>query len=445
MRDTLRSIQRLLLRRIVAITMLSGVFFGAIAFVAEKGRVDASVGARADSATRSFNVLAQATLDRSGPLSAAALQRDLDRLAGRGFVERDFGQFVRASVRDLSGKVLARAGEGGLEPAADLDSVLPIRIEVEGRPHLLIAVPLLSSAGEVVAYIEGLFRVSDSGLTLMRRQVLRTVGSALLIVIVSAAAIYPIILSLVRRLTRMTVNLLDANLETLQALGGAIAKRDNETDAHNCRVTIYSVRLAEHVALPEDRIRSLIKGALIHDVGKIAIRDEVLLKPGKLDDDEYAVMKTHVEHGLDITARSSWLTDGADVVGSHHEKYDGGGYPKGASGQGIPVVARIFAIADVFDALASRRPYKEPCTYEETMAILEQGRGSHFDPELLDAFGTIARGLHGRFAGVDGPELQVELESLIRRYFHSSMRELLDDERDADEAAVETAEPALTS
>jgi response regulator RpfG family c-di-GMP phosphodiesterase len=179
------------------------------------------------------------------------------------------------------------------------------------------------------------------------------------------------------------------------------------------------------VGLPRSEIRTLIKGAFLHDVGKIGIRDKILLKPGKLDDAEFEIMKTHVGHGLEITERAGWLTDAAQVVGAHHEKFAGGGYPKGLLGDSTPVTARIFAIADVFDALASRRPYKEPMPFDETMEILEQGRGTHFDPMLLDAFKKIARELYDQYAGKEGDEPRRDLDAVTQKYFREDVAELM--------------------
>jgi HD-GYP domain-containing protein (c-di-GMP phosphodiesterase class II) len=165
-------------------------------------------------------------------------------------------------------------------------------------------------------------------------------------------------------------------------------------------------------------MRGLIKGSFIHDVGKIGIPDAILLKPGRLDEEEYRVMQTHVELGADIVRRASWLRDSVPVVAAHHEKF-GGGYPSGARAQDIPLTARIFAIADVFDALTSERPYKKPLALDETLKILEQGRGVHFDPEL-DAFAAISSGLHGKYAGREGVDLQQELVAVVDRYFSAA-------------------------
>ena len=135
-------------------------------------------------------------------------------------------------------------------------------------------------------------------------------------------------------------------------------------------------------------------------------------------------MKTHVSHGLEIVSRSSWLTDARDVVEFHHEKYDGSGYHTGLKGEGIPITARIFAIADVFDALTSRRPYKEPFSFEQAMDILEEGRGSHFDPNLIDAFAAIARPLYDRLSRQDDATTRTDLESITQRYFFGGLDQI---------------------
>ncbi|MBI5062378.1 MAG: HD domain-containing protein, partial [Desulfatitalea sp.] len=143
-----------------------------------------------------------------------------------------------------------------------------------------------------------------------------------------------------------------------------------------------------------------------------------------LDEKEYAVMKTHVDHGGDIVQRSTWLQEAADVVSAHHEKFDGGGYPKGMKSEEIPLSARIFAIADVFDALNSRRPYKKPLSLQETMQILEQGKGSHFDPRLLDLFASLAPALYREFSDQEGEPLKTALEEITRKYFSAGLETL---------------------
>ena len=163
-------------------------------------------------------------------------------------------------------------------------------------------------------------------------------------------------------------------------------------------------------------MRALMKGAFLHDVGKIGIPDAILLKPGKLDDQEFAVMKAHVALGVDIVSRSTWLARPSASWAPPRE-VRGKGYPAGTESTAIPREARIFAIADVFDALTSERPYKQPFSFEKAMAILEEGRGTHFDPGLLDLFRGLAPDLSRRYAGKGRDELAGELDQVVRDWF----------------------------
>ncbi len=358
--------------------------------------------------------------------------------ASGSFIVQD-GRFVMVRIYDESGKqIVDRLDESfeaiaAVKRAVDAVDVKPlgpgefkvVTKKLEGLPFVGVGVPLTNSKGEVVAQIIAVFAISPEAIGTIRGNILRTMLYVIGLVLGTALVIYPIIGELLGRLSRTTVKLLDSNLEILQVLGGAIAKRDSDTDAHNYRVTVYSVYLARAINLPRNQIRTLIKGALLHDVGKLGIRDDVLLKPGKLDEAEFKIMKTHVEHGLEITDRATWLKDAQAVVGGHHEKFDGAGYPAGLQGEAIPLAARIFAITDVFDALTSRRPYKEPIAFEESLQILESGRGSHFDPALLDAFRDIASDLYNEYSGKDDGKPKEHLEELTEEYFKSNIEDLL--------------------
>ena len=297
--------------------------------------------------------------------------------------------------------------------------------KLDGQPYIYIVFPIKDRQQQVVAYAHAVFALSEGTQAQMHNTIWRAVTATILIVIATSLLLYPVILRLVKRLTRFSANLLDANLQSISLLGCTIAKRDSDTDAHNYRVSIYSVRLAEAIGLDVETIRSLIKGAFLHDVGKIGIRDNILLKPGKLDEREFEVMKSHVEHGLDIVDRADWLSDAKDVVGSHHEKYAGGGYPRGLREEAIPITARIFAIADVFDALTSKRPYKEPMSFDKTMSILAEGSEHHFDPALIAAFKKIAQELYDEYCGREDEGLHEELEAILRHYFTTDIRSLV--------------------
>jgi len=224
---------------------------------------------------------------------------------------------------------------------------------------------------------------------------------------------------MVDEVNRHVAMLIEANVEMLEVLGSAIAKRDSDTSVHNYRVTLLALAVAEAHGLNRGQLQALVKGSFLHDVGKIAISDTILLKPGRLEPAEFETMKTHVLHGTDIVSRYAWLGDALDIVRHHHERIDGRGYPDGLSGDRIPVSARIFAIADVFDALTSVRPYKKALSFEEAMRTMAADRGSHFDPGLFDLFAGLAPTLYARVSRASSEELVEELRGKMRRYFFS--------------------------
>jgi len=176
--------------------------------------------------------------------------------------------------------------------------------------------------------------------------------------------------------------------ESILILSKAAEFRDNETAKHTIRMGHYSQKLAELYSLPESLCTMIKHAAPLHDVGKIGISDTILLKPGKLTVEEFEVIKTHCEIGYRILSESTSevLSLGAEIALNHHEKFDGSGYPQGLSGKAIPTSGRIAAICDVFDALTTERVYKKAIPAEKALLILKEGRGAHFDPEILDQF-----------------------------------------------------------
>jgi putative nucleotidyltransferase with HDIG domain len=173
------------------------------------------------------------------------------------------------------------------------------------------------------------------------------------------AAIYPVVVHLSTDNERKAREVLDSHISMMESLGRAIAKRDSDTGEHNYRVAWVSARIAEEMGLTGHDMQALIAGSFLHDVGKIGIPDAILLKPGKLDEEEFVIMRTHVALGEEIVTGMGWLDDANAVVAAHHEKRDGSGYPRQLKGDAIPLAACIFAVADVFDALSSKRPYKQ--------------------------------------------------------------------------------------
>ncbi|BBT17437.1 two-component system response regulator [Metapseudomonas otitidis] len=177
-------------------------------------------------------------------------------------------------------------------------------------------------------------------------------------------------------------------LEIVQRLGLAAEYKDNETGLHVIRMSHYSRILARALGWSEADCDDLLNAAPMHDVGKIGIPDAVLRKPGKLDADEWAVMRQHVSIGANIIGEhpSGLLRMAQRIALTHHEKWDGSGYPNGLAGEDIPIEGRIVAIADVFDALTSERPYKQAWPVEEAVAFLREQSGQHFDPDLVELF-----------------------------------------------------------
>ncbi len=179
------------------------------------------------------------------------------------------------------------------------------------------------------------------------------------------------------------------SLETVCRLSRAAECKDEDTGAHIQRMSQYAVAIANRMGFKEDTIENILYALPMHDIGKIGIPDCVLLKPAKLDPSEWKIMKQHTIIGGQILEGSDddFIETAKVIALTHHERWDGSGYPEGLKGLKIPLISRIATVADVFDAMTSRRPYrKEPFTVEDTFQIIKEGRGSHFDPDVVDAF-----------------------------------------------------------
>lgn len=180
-------------------------------------------------------------------------------------------------------------------------------------------------------------------------------------------------------------------LEVIRRLGRAAEYRDDMTGFHIIRMSRYSQQLALAAGMTEEQAEMVLNASPMHDIGKIGIPDNVLMKPGKLDPDEWEVMKTHVDIGVEILSGSDFelMNVASEIAQNHHEKWDGSGYPKGLSGEDIPLTGRVVALADVFDALTTERPYKKAWPIDKTTEFLKEQSGKHFDPNLVDIFLSI--------------------------------------------------------
>jgi putative two-component system response regulator len=194
-----------------------------------------------------------------------------------------------------------------------------------------------------------------------------------------------------RQLREALTQVKEASHETILRLSRAAEFKDDSTGKHLLRMSHVAALVARAVGLDDDECELILNAAPMHDVGKIGIPDHVLLKPGSLSVEEWQVMRRHCAMGVQILTESQHevIRLGEIVARSHHERWDGSGYPKGLAGEDIPLAGRVVAIADVFDALASRRPYKPAFSVERSLQIIREGSGAHFDPRIVEAFFSI--------------------------------------------------------
>lgn len=341
------------------------------------------------------------------------------------------GLFDIAEIYDASGSKLA---ESLTAEGAAVESALP----KHGRPSyrqasyeslalpqgqwvLRVFVPLRNSATDSAAPITGYFEGVRIVPAWQEQQIFSSALTVALMVglasLLCGAALYPVVVHLSADNERKAREVLDSHISMMESLGRAIAKRDSDTGAHNYRVAWIAARVAESLGLTGSAMQALIAGSFLHDVGKIGIPDAILLKPGKLDAAEFVVMRTHVAQGEQIVTGMGWLDGANEVVAAHHEKWDGTGYPRQLAGEAIPLAARIFAVADVFDALCSKRPYKEPMGFDAAMAILEKDTGSHFDPAVMAVFRPMAAAIFKRLENSSESDARALLEERVRQHF----------------------------
>jgi HD-GYP domain-containing protein (c-di-GMP phosphodiesterase class II) len=341
------------------------------------------------------------------------------------------GLFDIAEIYDASGTKLAEALtsngqhiETGVpshgKPTYRKSSYENLKLP-DGQWAMRVYVPLRMTGAALTAPITGYFEgvrlvpqwQSDQIMTSSLTAALMAGLAALL----CGLAIFPVVVHLSRENERKTREVLDSHISMMEALGRAIAKRDSDTGAHNYRVSWIASGVGELMGLKGSAMQSLIAGSFLHDVGKIGIPDAILLKPGRLDAAELVTMRTHVAQGEEIVTGMGWLDGANAIVAAHHEKWDGSGYPRGLKGQEIPLAARIFAVADVFDALCSKRPYKEPLPLDAAMAILEKDTGSHFDPAVMAVFRGISGAVYQRLENATEDETRALLEARVLQHF----------------------------
>ena len=315
-------------------------------------------------------------VDAAAVLLANAGTQTLMYAAGRGFKTDLIRNSKVPFGKGFAGRAaLERGRKLALKLETEPDFSRPDLVKAEGFASY-IAVPLLSK-GRVIGVLDLFHRTpldpSEDWISF-----LETLAGQAAIAVDSAT----MFLQLERSHAELSLSY-DA---TLEGWVKALDLRDHETEGHSMRVTELTVQLAHSMGLPEQDLAHIRRGALLHDIGKIGIPDEILLKPGKLDDQEMEKMKLHPVYAYEWLSPIRYLAPALDIPYGHHERWDGTGYPRGLKGESIPLAARIFAVIDVWDALRSDRPYRAAWSSEKTLEHIQEGSGSHFDPVVVAAF-----------------------------------------------------------
>lgn len=408
--------------------LLAAVASPAAWFVAHRNAEQGTVALAVEESRRLLHLHHFDTAALSGPEASEQARKASNALAG--------GLFDIAEIYDGDGRKLAIA-------MTDAGRLIEAQLPAHARPMdatasfeslklndrrwiLRVFVPLKAGAGgdfaPIAGYFEGVRVISDWQHDQMFGSALTAALMVGIASLLCGAAIYPVVVRLSAENLRKTHEVLTSHISMMEALGRAIAKRDSDTGAHNLRVAWIAARIGECLGLQGKAMQSLIIGSFLHDVGKVGIPDAILRKPVGLNAEESEIMHTHVTQGEDIVGSIDWLDEAKDVVAAHHERWDGSGYPRQLAGEAIPLAARIFAVADVFDALCSRRAYKEPMRFEEAMHTLEAETGSHFDPRIMAAFRPIAREVFDCLSSANERDVRRMLEERIRIHFASDFQ-----------------------
>lgn len=195
----------------------------------------------------------------------------------------------------------------------------------------------------------------------------------------------------VTKLKEAEQKIIEAYDKTLEGWAKALELRDHETENHSRRVTERTIELAKKIGVADEELEHIRRGAILHDIGKMGIPDEILHKPGPLTQEERCIIEKHPEYAYKLLAEIPFLHKALEIPYCHHERWDGNGYPQGLAGEAIPVAARIFAVVDVWDAICSERPYKKAWTREQATAFIKEKSGKYFDPGIVDAFLPLVR------------------------------------------------------
>lgn len=416
--ESRRELRLTLALRMGLAAVVLGFAAGTVSYLVETERAESSALERAAQAARHFESRAMRLVAVS---NAASAHSELKQLAERNRVAgiRVFDA-AKAPVYETWTYVTPQLQDALRAQPDDwplAGKSVRMWSDIAGARVIRVVLPLVREDNGIAGYLESITELDSATMSNQRTQVRSGVLTAAVSVLVALVLLYPLMLGLLDRSAQLSRGLMQSNLDLMRSLGNAVAKRDSATDAHNYRVTHYAVALAEAMGLEEKPIADLVVGAFLHDVGKIGIPDKILLKPDKLTDDEFAIMKGHVPLATEIVPDTPWLHGATLIIRHHHERYDGSGYPDGLSGSAIPLTARIFSVADAFDAVTSERPYKRPTPVTDALTVFRQESGRQFDPQVVDALMQVAPSVFMRLSACGRAELRKGLDEILERYF----------------------------
>lgn len=285
------------------------------------------------------------------------------------------------------------------------------------RPLLRVFVPLRDEDQALAGYLEAARLMPDWQQERLAADALRTGLLVALAVLLGGGALFPLVVQLHTHALRRQRELLDSHLGLMAALDRAIAHCDADNDGHSYRVAWIAATLAEAVGLRGTPLQELVVGSFLHDVGKIGVPDHILLKSAPLSEEETRILRTHVGLGEDIVGEAGWLGGARAVVAGHHERWDGTGYPRGQAGTDIPLAARIFTLAEAFDALCAPRPHHESMPLAQALQVLQAGAGRQFDPQLVHTFAELAPEVYHTLTQADPQQLHALLQDMVRTHF----------------------------
>ncbi len=344
--------------------------------------------------------------DLSAPLAGAALER-FDRFVEESVLSsrtvrvtlwNSDGTVVYSSLPAMAGNTFPVGGPVQEALAGDTAAVVQ-RAEgveqggAETSPVIQVYAPLRPTEGDDIAGVLEVYR--DYGP--IAAQIASIQRSVYLGTAATLVFLYFLLQFMVKRRSNLIVqqrraletqarDLRDSYESIVAVLCAALDLRDNVTFGHTQRVSELASVVAWQMGLRKEEVRQIEKAAILHDIGKIGVADAVLAKPGPLDEAEWAEMKRHPELGCQMLQGIDFLRDAAEIVHAHHERYDGSGYPRGLKGDRIPLGARIFAVADAYDAMTSYRPYRKACPHRKAVEEIMQNSGTQFDPDVVRAF-----------------------------------------------------------